>query len=334
MKLRYAAELGESHRSTAPTSSSAVRIALFVTCIGDTLFPEAGARDGRRSSSGSATRSSFPAEQTCCGQMHMNSGYRARGARAGRAASSRSFGRLRGGRLAVVVVRRRRCASSTGSCSGIEHPVLARACELSELLVRPARRRGRRRVVRAPRRLPPDLPLAAGDARRRRAAAAAAQRARARAGRAAAARRVLRLRRHVRGQERRHVERDAGRQVRRDRVDAAPRSAPRSTARACCRSAAGSRAAARPCAAVHLAEILAADESADESFPEAAARRARERPAARRTCATRPTRSAPSARGSSRELPDWEELREAGSAIKADVLAQPRRATCCSSRRR
>ena len=45
------------------------------------------------------------------------------------------------------------------------------------------------------------------------------QRARARARRAAARRRVLRLRRDVRDQERRHVERDARRQVRRDRVD-------------------------------------------------------------------------------------------------------------------
>jgi L-lactate dehydrogenase complex protein LldE len=52
-----------------------VRIALFVTCIGDTLFPEAAAatvlvleRLGHEVV--------FPSEQTCCGQMHLNSGYR------------------------------------------------------------------------------------------------------------------------------------------------------------------------------------------------------------------------------------------------------------------
>lgn len=49
-------------------------VALFVTCLADTLFPAAG----------QATvtvlerlgcQVSFPTDQTCCGQMHMNSGY-------------------------------------------------------------------------------------------------------------------------------------------------------------------------------------------------------------------------------------------------------------------
>jgi len=52
-----------------------LRIALFVTCLGDTLAPEVGI----------ATVSVlerlghevvFPAGQTCCGQLHANSGYR------------------------------------------------------------------------------------------------------------------------------------------------------------------------------------------------------------------------------------------------------------------
>ena len=93
----------------------------------------------------------------------------------------------------------------------------------------------------APGHLPPDLPLAAGDARRRRAAAAA--RAASRASSWSSCRtptRVLRLRRHVRDQERRDLERDPGRQVPRRSSRPAPRSAPRSTAPACCRSAAGS----------------------------------------------------------------------------------------------
>jgi L-lactate dehydrogenase complex protein LldE len=51
-----------------------VRIALFVTCYNDALFPEVG-----RAVVGLLRRLGhevdFPAEQTCCGQMHFNSGY-------------------------------------------------------------------------------------------------------------------------------------------------------------------------------------------------------------------------------------------------------------------
>ena len=52
-----------------------MRIALFVTCLADTMFPEAGKavltlleRLGHEVV--------FPMDQTCCGQMHLNSGYR------------------------------------------------------------------------------------------------------------------------------------------------------------------------------------------------------------------------------------------------------------------
>ena len=78
---------------------------------------------------------------------------------------------------------------------------------------RRARRDRRRRVLPAPGDLPPDLPLAA-DARRRRPAAAAA-RGGARASSwstCRSAERVLRLRRHLRGQERRHLGGDGRRQ--------------------------------------------------------------------------------------------------------------------------
>ncbi|MGW8555773.1 (Fe-S)-binding protein [Streptomyces tubercidicus] len=51
-----------------------MRIALFATCLGDTLFPEAVkstavllARLGHEVV--------FPPQQTCCGQMHINTGY-------------------------------------------------------------------------------------------------------------------------------------------------------------------------------------------------------------------------------------------------------------------
>jgi L-lactate dehydrogenase complex protein LldE len=51
-----------------------VNVALFITCVNDTLFPQAGQatvvvleRLGHTVS--------FPDDQTCCGQMHANSGY-------------------------------------------------------------------------------------------------------------------------------------------------------------------------------------------------------------------------------------------------------------------
>ena len=163
-------------RSRAPTSScdrgSRVRIALFVTCIGDTLFPEAGTRDGRRCWSGSATRSCSPREQTCCGQMHLNSGYRDE-ARAARRAGSRGLRRA-----TRWSSRRRRRASgrcaSTRSARWRERLRAVRVARRSKLGVEDVGA-----SFPAPRRLPPDLSLAARDAGRRRAAAAAAQRARA-----------------------------------------------------------------------------------------------------------------------------------------------------------
>jgi L-lactate dehydrogenase complex protein LldE len=53
-----------------------VRIALFITCVGDTLFPETG-RSVTRVLERLGHDVVFPAAQTCCGQMHANSGYRA-----------------------------------------------------------------------------------------------------------------------------------------------------------------------------------------------------------------------------------------------------------------
>lgn len=57
-----------------PGGASPVRIALFITCFNDTLFPRTGQavvtlleRLGHEVV--------FPLEQTCCGQMHFNSGY-------------------------------------------------------------------------------------------------------------------------------------------------------------------------------------------------------------------------------------------------------------------
>ena len=51
-----------------------MRVALFITCFNDTLFPDAGKATVallRRL----GCEVDFPLEQTCCGQMHGNSGY-------------------------------------------------------------------------------------------------------------------------------------------------------------------------------------------------------------------------------------------------------------------
>ena len=51
-----------------------MRIALFVTCLGDTLFPASG-RAVVELLERLGHEVVFPVEQTCCGQMHGNSGY-------------------------------------------------------------------------------------------------------------------------------------------------------------------------------------------------------------------------------------------------------------------
>ena len=71
MKMRWIAD-----RFAVPPDREAdrVRIALFITCYNDLLFPEVGqavVRLLRRL----GHEVEFPAEQTCCGQMHFNSGY-------------------------------------------------------------------------------------------------------------------------------------------------------------------------------------------------------------------------------------------------------------------
>ena len=51
-----------------------MRVALFITCYNDTLFPETGKAVVRvLERLGHAVE--FPAGQTCCGQMHWNTGY-------------------------------------------------------------------------------------------------------------------------------------------------------------------------------------------------------------------------------------------------------------------
>ena len=51
-----------------------MRVALFVTCFNDTLFPQTG-RAVVELLERLGCEVDFPLEQTCCGQMHVNSGY-------------------------------------------------------------------------------------------------------------------------------------------------------------------------------------------------------------------------------------------------------------------
>jgi L-lactate dehydrogenase complex protein LldE len=51
-----------------------VKIALFITCFNDTLFPATG-RAVVEVLERLGHRVSFPEDQTCCGQMHANAGY-------------------------------------------------------------------------------------------------------------------------------------------------------------------------------------------------------------------------------------------------------------------
>lgn len=51
-----------------------VRVALFVTCFNDTLFPDTG-RAVVTLLERLGCSVDFPLEQTCCGQMHVNSGF-------------------------------------------------------------------------------------------------------------------------------------------------------------------------------------------------------------------------------------------------------------------
>jgi L-lactate dehydrogenase complex protein LldE len=51
-----------------------MRIALFVTCLADTLYPQAGQATVRLLER-LGHQVVFPGAQTCCGQMHVNTGY-------------------------------------------------------------------------------------------------------------------------------------------------------------------------------------------------------------------------------------------------------------------
>jgi len=109
-----------------------MRIALFVTCLADTLYPDVG-RATVALLERLGHQVEFPPGQTCCGQMHVNTGYR---------------------RDALPLVRRyvetfEDCeviVAPSGSCVGSvrhQHAVVARACG-DEVLAQRAEAVGRR----------------------------------------------------------------------------------------------------------------------------------------------------------------------------------------------
>src|ERR1051325_6002743 len=97
------------------------------------MFPEAG-----RSTDAVLERLGhevvFPVEQTCCGQLHLNSGYRDEAVRLARRFVD-VFGEFE-----VVVAPSSSCVGAVRELYpqllGVSHPVLDRVFELSELLVR------------------------------------------------------------------------------------------------------------------------------------------------------------------------------------------------------
>lgn len=101
------------------------RVSLFVTCFNDTMFPETG-RAVVRLLERLGCEVKFPLKQTCCGQVHMNSGY----VREGMALAQR-FARVFDGAEAVV--------TPSASCAGMLRQQLGeegpRVQELSEFLV-------------------------------------------------------------------------------------------------------------------------------------------------------------------------------------------------------
>ena len=102
-----------------------MRVALFITCFNDTLFPQTG-RAVVELLERLGCEVAFPQEQTCCGQMHFNSGYADTGLELARRTE-----RVCDGFDAVV--------SPSASCVGMvrDHcPAIAgRVFELTEFLV-------------------------------------------------------------------------------------------------------------------------------------------------------------------------------------------------------
>jgi L-lactate dehydrogenase complex protein LldE len=111
---------------------STMRAALFITCLADTLFPQAG-RASVELLERLGVEVVFPRAQTCCGQLHLNAGYEAEA----RALAGR-FARVFAGFEAIVAPSgscvahvREHVPALTKSTRGVDR----RTWELSQFLV-------------------------------------------------------------------------------------------------------------------------------------------------------------------------------------------------------
>ncbi|WP_169952894.1 (Fe-S)-binding protein [Microbispora sp. H11081] len=116
-----------------------MRVALFVTCVNDTLFPDTG-RAVVRLLRRLGVEADFPHAQTCCGQMHANTGYRDEAVRL----AKRGVAALRGYDAVVVpsgscaaMIREQypRLAGPRGPFADAVARVVPRTYELTEFLV-------------------------------------------------------------------------------------------------------------------------------------------------------------------------------------------------------
>lgn len=109
-----------------------MRVGLFATCVADTMFPDA-ARATATILERLGHEVVVPREQTCCGQMHMNSGYRRE------AMPLADHFLTTFGEFDAVVSPSSSCVGAIrelyGQLLGLEHPVIERTMELSEFLV-------------------------------------------------------------------------------------------------------------------------------------------------------------------------------------------------------
>ena len=94
-----------------------MRVALFITCFNDTLFPETG-RATVELLERLGHEVEFPQEQTCCGQMHFNTGYQREAI-----PLVRRFVEVFGGYDAVV--------APSGSCVGMVRELYPMAADLA-----------------------------------------------------------------------------------------------------------------------------------------------------------------------------------------------------------
>jgi L-lactate dehydrogenase complex protein LldE len=107
----------QSHGAVFEYPGPAVRVALFITCFNDTLFPETG-RATVRLLERLGHEVAFPLEQTCCGQMHFNTGYQ-----------REAIPLVR--RFVEVFSRYEAVVAPSGSCVGMVRELYPTAAELA-----------------------------------------------------------------------------------------------------------------------------------------------------------------------------------------------------------